>query len=105
MSAIQISQEQRYDRWSGARGPLRDRAGLCRIDATSEASVVNADEDWNRPKSIIRGQPPEHYSGQDRSHDRPGRGDRREMLAEQKLGLDRHVIEIVAQLDCRRRPL
>ena len=52
-----------------------------------------------------RRQPAEIQAGQDRPDDRPGRGDRRKMLAQQELRLDRHIVEIVAQLDRRRRPM
>ena len=50
------------------------------------------------------GSQPNIDAGQNRPDDRPGRGDRRKMLAQQKLRLDRHIVEVVAQLDGRRRP-
>ena len=60
--------------------------------ADQDRADENPEQCWN---------PTEHDAGQDRTDDRPRRGDGREMLAEQEFGLDRNVVHVVAQFDGR----
>ena len=70
---------------------------LWRIEATSAVKSCTPPMKIEPTRiQISAGSQPNITPGQDRPDDRPGGGDRREVLAQQELRLDRHVVHVVA---------
>ena len=95
-----------YDRWlMWSRTTSAIERALWRIEAVSAVMSCTPPMKIEPTRiQISAGSQPNIDAGQNGPHDRPRRCDRRKVLAQQKLRLDRLVVEVVAQLDGRRRP-
>ncbi len=80
-----------------------NRAGVVPDRCHQRGEIVYpADQDRATQNPQPGRQPAKGHSGHDRTDDRTGGGNGREMLAEQKLRLDRGIVDVVAQRDRRR---